>query len=198
MAPTFVLGSEFTPDGLDIIVVGQKNGNLYALTAQAGTVLWTTVTGPDGVEGGLIWGIAVDDRAAYFTNVNSNGESYRLLNGTAITNSAFGAASLKDGSLLWLTATPRNHSSQIAPTIVNDLVLIGTTTDSGGDPNTIAPGLFTPLDKRTGKVLRVETLDAYFHGNLAAVHDYVMFGTGYGGSGGPGQAGSFQVGKLQQ
>jgi outer membrane protein assembly factor BamB len=54
MAPTFVPGSQYTPDGLDIIVVGQKNGNLYALTAQAGMVLWTLVTMPGGDEGGFI------------------------------------------------------------------------------------------------------------------------------------------------
>jgi outer membrane protein assembly factor BamB len=49
-----VLAHGFTPDGLDVVVVGQKNGNLYTLTAQAGTVVWSVFTGPDVVEGGLV------------------------------------------------------------------------------------------------------------------------------------------------
>lgn len=59
MAPSFVSASGYTPSGEDILVVGQKNGNVYAICAQTGKVLWATTTSPDGSEGGLIWGIAV-------------------------------------------------------------------------------------------------------------------------------------------
>ena len=59
MAPSFVSASGSTPSGDDVLVVGQKNGNLYAICAQTGNLLWATTTSPDGSEGGLIWGIAV-------------------------------------------------------------------------------------------------------------------------------------------
>jgi outer membrane protein assembly factor BamB len=200
MAPTFVLGSKNTPDGLDIVVIGQKNGNLYALTAQAGTVLWVVSTGPSGAEGGLIWGIAVDDMAVYYTSVNSLRQNYTLpLSGgkTVISNSAFGAASLKDGRILWQTPAPHNDTSLVVPAVVNDVVLHGTT--GSFQPDSFypgAPGRFTPLDKHTGRILEDKTLDGYFHGAIATVHDYVMFGTGYGVK--PAQAGSFQVWKIKE
>ena len=59
MAPSFVPASEYTPFGKDTLVVGQKNGNLYAICAHTGELFWATATSPDGDEGGLIWGIAV-------------------------------------------------------------------------------------------------------------------------------------------
>jgi hypothetical protein len=143
----------------------------------------------------LQWGIAVDDQNIYFTNTNSGSAPVKLLNGTTITNSAFGAASLKNGSVLWLTAAPVNQTSVVAPTLVNDVVLVGTTGHFSDTGSVVGPGLLTPLDKNTGEVLRVITLDAFFGGNSAAVHEYVLFGTGYGGSR-PSVAGSFQVWKV--
>jgi hypothetical protein len=143
----------------------------------------------------LQWSSVVDDRAVYFTSTNSLHGPLKLLNGTTIANSAFGAASLKDGTPLWMTAAPQNHSSYVAPTVVNDVILVGTTGLYTGGTGVEPPGLLTPLDKTTGKVLRVDTLDSYFRGNLAAVHDYVMFGTGYRSSH-PAQPGSFSVWKI--
>jgi hypothetical protein len=52
--PTFIPCSASTPDGHDTLVLGQKSGNLYALSAQAGTVLRATPTGPDGIFGGIV------------------------------------------------------------------------------------------------------------------------------------------------
>ncbi|KAH8898624.1 Quino protein alcohol dehydrogenase-like protein, partial [Thozetella sp. PMI_491] len=104
MAPTFILGSAHTPDGLDMLVVGQKSSALWGLSAQTGKVLWMTSTGPTGLEGGLIWGVAADDRQVYYTVVNWNRVNYTLPAGdgkTVISNSAFGAASLKDGKIAW-------------------------------------------------------------------------------------------------
>ena len=59
MAPSFVPASESTPFGKNTLVVGQKNGNLYAISAQTGELFWATATSPGGDGGGLIWGIAV-------------------------------------------------------------------------------------------------------------------------------------------
>ena len=59
MAPSYVPASEYTPYGKDTLVVGQKNGNLYAICAQTGELFWATVTCPGSMEGGLMWGIAV-------------------------------------------------------------------------------------------------------------------------------------------
>ena len=200
IAPTFVLGSEHTPDELDIVIAGQKNGNLYALSAATGMLLWATSTGPDGLEGGLNWGVAVDDTSVYYTAINTNRVNYTLPAGngkTVISNSAFGAASLKDGNIIWQTAAPRNTTSLVATAVVNDVLLAGVTGNwSATSLFPVGPGSFISINKQTGQILDEFPLDGYFHGTFATVHDYVFFGTGYGGLEPP-QAGSFQVWKLK-
>lgn len=197
MAPAFVLGSQTTPGGQDIVVVGQKNGNLYAFSAQTGTVLWGRAVAPGGTEGGLSWGVAVDDGAVYYTVINSNHVNFTLPNGDTISNSAFGAVRLQDGSTLWQTAAPRNTSTGVAPVIVNDVILTGLTGNWSRESHfAVGPGSFLALDKRTGEILLEISLDAYFRGNIATVHGYVMFGTGYGGSSTPAN-GTFNVWKLE-
>ncbi|KAE9371610.1 Quino protein alcohol dehydrogenase-like protein [Stipitochalara longipes BDJ] len=101
MAPTFVPGSSSTPHGKDTLVIGQKNGNLYAMSAQAGTIFWATVTSPGGLGGGLSWGVAVDDSRVYFVATNSGEENFKMQPSNEMTNrSAYGAASLLTGALL--------------------------------------------------------------------------------------------------
>ncbi|KAL8705143.1 MAG: hypothetical protein Q9201_001746 [Fulgogasparrea decipioides] len=192
MAPSFVPGSEETPFNEDTIVVGQKNGNLYALSAEAGKNFWALATSPDGLEGGLIWGVAVDASAVYYTAVNTVRKPWQLQDGTSLSNSAFGAASLSTGEILWETPVPRNETTLVAPTVADDLVLTG----SGGlSADVFGPrglGSLIALNKRTGDIIRDSTLDQYFQGGIAVVDDYVMFGTGYNG----GANGTFNVWKL--
>lgn len=95
------------------------------------------------------------------------------------------------------TPAPRNHDSYVAPSVVNDVVLVGTSGSRGESIEPVGPGLLTPLNKRTGKVLRQIKLDAVFKRGIAAVQDYVMFGTGYGGIHTP-EPGSFNVWKSRR
>ncbi|ELQ35660.1 hypothetical protein M0657_010983 [Pyricularia oryzae] len=197
MAPTFVLGSAATPFGVDMVVAGQKNGMLWGLCAATGTTAWATQTGPGGLEGGLTWGVAVDDAAVYFVNTNSEHRRFAMpgSGGDVVSNSAFGAASLADGRILWLTPAPHNHDSYVAPAVVNDVVLVGTSGARGDFLEPVGPGYLTPLDKRTGSVLRRIKLDAVLRGGPATVGEYVFFGTGYGGIHTP-EPGSFNVWKI--
>lgn len=93
MAPSFVPASGYTPSAEDILVVGQKNGNLYAIGAQTGKLLWATATSPDGFEGGLIWGIAVGKlffrftsapSALYLESQDDTPRAYRLFYNTSV------------------------------------------------------------------------------------------------------------------
>ncbi|TPX18977.1 uncharacterized protein E0L32_011370 [Thyridium curvatum] len=200
MAPAFVLGSANTPEGIDVVVVGQKSGNLYALSAQAGKTMWADKPAPGGLEGGLTWGIAVDDEAVYYVAANSLRVNYTLplSGGTVISNSAYGAASLKTGEILWQVPAPGNMTSFVAPAVANDVVLVGST--GSYDPASLFPlgaGKFHVLDKKTGQILKDSWLDATFHGAPAAAHEFVFLGTGYGGVH-PREAGSFQAWKIQQ
>ncbi|KAJ4301325.1 hypothetical protein N0V90_003417 [Kalmusia sp. IMI 367209] len=196
MAPTFVLGSEYTPGRKDVVVAGQKSGNLYAFSAQTGTVQWAVAAAPGGLEGGLSWGVAIDSQTVYYTAINSNRVNFTLPDNSTITNSAFGAVNLKDGSTKWITAAPRNTSSTVIPVVVNDVVLTGVTGNWSAESFfTEAPGSFIALNKNTGEIIRETILDDFFHAGIAVVKDYVLFGTGYGGLEPP-HNGSMHVWKL--
>lgn len=183
MAPTFVPGSQNTPYGKDILVVGQKNGNLYALSAQAGMLLWATNTSPDGNVGGLIWGIAVDDYSIYYTAVNSDLKTWQIQPSNETTkSSAFGSASLINGSILWETPVPNDAFAIAPPTVVNDVVLFtraGKQSAPIREQYTKTVGGLIPVNKHTGKILDEYELDATMHGGIAVVDRYVLFGTGY-------------------
>lgn len=99
MAPGFVPASSAnTPGGNDTVVVGQKNGNLYAVSAVDGSISWATSTSPDGVAGGLSWGVAVDSSRVYFTAINYNQLPWKISpSKKTIRNSAWGVANLTDG-----------------------------------------------------------------------------------------------------
>jgi outer membrane protein assembly factor BamB len=181
MAPTFIGGMwGDTPGRKDVVVAGQKNGNLYAFSAVTGRVLWGRNVVPGGTEGGLSWGIAVDGEAVYYMGLNSNRREFTLVSGEVVSNSVFGALRLRDGEMLWQTAAPRNTSSRVAPAVVNDVVLTGISGNfSAGNASPVGSGSFLALNKRTGEILSEVPLDATFRGNFAVVQNHIMFGTGY-------------------
>ncbi|KAL8748745.1 MAG: hypothetical protein Q9184_007112 [Pyrenodesmia sp. 2 TL-2023] len=151
MAPSFVPRSAQTPLQEDTLIVGQKNGNLYALSAADGRILWTVATSPGGLIGGLMWGVAVDGTAVYYTAVNYDRQPWQFQDGTNLSNSAWGAASLSTGKILWETAVPRNGTTQVPPTVANDVVLTGTAgLGQEGYAGPIGNGSLVVLDKRTG------------------------------------------------
>jgi len=182
MAPSFVPGSTSTPLGKDVVVVGQKNGRLHALSAQAGSVLWSTQTSPDGVQGGLIWGIAVNNEQVYFTAANSDQAAFTLSpSNVTIRNSAFGSAFLLNGSIVWEVAAPLNSVSYAMPTVVGDIVLVRTTNPINVTDPALFHGEFLALDKHTGQTLLDIPLDTVVYGGIAVQDQYVLFGTGYNG-----------------
>lgn len=196
MAPSFVAGGPgtSTPYNKDTVVAGQKNGRLYALSAQAGQVFWSTQTSPDGVEGGLIWGVAVDDERVYFTAVNSYQTTFALQpSGGTISSSAFGSAALSNGSLLWEIAAPHDSLALAMPTVVGDVVLVATTKPLNVTGTAAGHGDFLALDKYTGRVLLDVPVDNTVYGGIAVQDEYVLFGTGYNGGTTPA---SFHVLKL--
>jgi len=183
MAPAFVPKHVSKLD-VDVIVVGQKSGALYSIDASSGKILWTAATSPTGPAAGLSWGIAVDDTRAYFTAINSGQVTWTMQpSGMVITNSAYGAADLKTGALLWETQAPENSIAFGPPTVVGDVVLVARTGiigPSATDPNyENTKGGLVALRKRTGDIVADVELDANFHGGIAVQGQYVMFGTGY-------------------
>jgi hypothetical protein len=175
MAPTFVpaaLGDGTT--GLDTVVIGQKNGNLYSLSAATGASQWTSVTSPGANEGGLSWGMAVDDQNIYFVGINYGSLSWPLIpSGGTITNSAYGSASLKTGSILWETPATDNNLSYAPTMVVNDIVIAGRAGDKNG------PGAIVAVSKTNGSILHEFVIDSVQRGGVTVQDSYIFFGTGY-------------------
>lgn len=186
MAPSFVSGqSAKTPHKRDVVVTGQKSGNLYAHDAATGEIFWTTLTSPDsGANGGLSWGVAVDAQQVYFTALNSGAKWWTLEpSGQRINNSAFGAVSLANGSFMWETPVPAGLLSNAPPTVAGDVVLVGATGDVAIPGQT---GSVVFLNKYSGQVISEVPVNAIEYGGIAVQDEYVMFGSGYKGWAGKG------------
>lgn len=191
MAPTFVpaaLGDGTS--GIDSVIIGQKNGFLYSFDAIKGDIQWHVITSPDSsTAGALSWGLAVDDSQIYFTAINFGQHTWTLQpSGPSINNSAFGAANLKTGALVWETPTPDNQLAYTPPGVVNDIVFVG---KSGGS-KTPQPGAVIALEKKTGKTLQTWPVDSVQRGGISTHGGFIMFGTGYHYSN-PYHNGSFYV-----
>ncbi|KAK3401681.1 quinon protein alcohol dehydrogenase-like superfamily [Sordaria brevicollis] len=183
MAPTFVHGVGKGKKKRDVVVVGQKNGNLYSLAADTGELEWAVSTGPAGEGGGLTWGIAVDDKRVYYINVNSERETWTPKPqpgpraGRSTNGSAYGAADLETGKILWETPVPDNWLASNPPTVVGDLVLLGRRQDVPP-----AEGQLVVLRKTTGDILMDRPLDGHFTGGIAVVGKKLLFGSGFHGA----------------
>ncbi|KAI7779542.1 Quino protein alcohol dehydrogenase-like protein [Diaporthe eres] len=193
MAPVFVPSGH----GAGKLFVGRKTGELYSISANDGHILWISGTSPVGVNGGLSWGISVDDSRAYFTATNSDYKTWQLQpSNQTINRSAYGAVSLSDGKILWETPVPMNGVSMGPPTVVGDLVLVART---GEDPNgttsyDASQGGLVVLDKSDGTVITDFELTTNFHGGAAVDGPHILFGTGYSGPGTPAKVpGGFHV-----
>ncbi|KAJ6739734.1 QUINOPROTEIN ALCOHOL DEHYDROGENASE (CYTOCHROME C) [Salix koriyanagi] len=62
----------------DVAVAVQKSGFAFALDRDTGSIVWSKLAGPGGLEGGGTWGAATDGRTVYTNIVNSNGERFTL------------------------------------------------------------------------------------------------------------------------
>jgi outer membrane protein assembly factor BamB len=173
IAPTFVPAS-LSGTSADMVVVGQKSGNLYAFAAKDGTGVWTSATSPSSDWGGLSWGIAVDAKQIYFTAINYGGKSWNIQpSNTAITNSAWGAANLATGAINWEVQVPQNEFAYTPPTVVGDVVLVAR---SGG---TGVTGALMALSTKNGQSLYEFPTDSTVRGGITVQDQFIIFGSGY-------------------
>ena len=90
----------------DVVGVGQKSGQYWALDPDTGAVRWVTQAGPGGTAGGLQWGSAVDARRVYTADANSNAVPWTLPDGTTTTTGVISGIDAATGELLWQTTPP--------------------------------------------------------------------------------------------
>jgi polyvinyl alcohol dehydrogenase (cytochrome) len=54
-----------TAGGRRLVIAGQKSGDLYAVNADSGEMVWKTKAGDGGILGGIEWGFATDGTSAF-------------------------------------------------------------------------------------------------------------------------------------
>ncbi|KAK4211508.1 quinon protein alcohol dehydrogenase-like superfamily [Rhypophila decipiens] len=175
----------------DLLVIGQKNGEIHALYASTGQVKWSTKAGPGGQSGGIMWGISVDNSGrVYFNEANTASTSWKPGplpspgspdTRPTVAGGAHSAVDLQTGKILWQIPTKENALASNPPTVVGDLVVMGwqdyRTFDAGG--NMIFKGGLKFMKKGTGEVVKELDLGEYHLAGVSVQGRYLVFGTGH-------------------
>ena len=137
------------PSGRQLLGIGQKNGVYWALDPRTGAVVWKTVAGPAGGNGGIEWGSATDGGRIYVAEGNWDGVPYQITSGSgrrSTTGGGFWAAlDAATGRILWQVADPQQAADLGFVSTANGLVYAGSTAATGDD--------MYVLDAATGGVL---------------------------------------------
>jgi polyvinyl alcohol dehydrogenase (cytochrome) len=130
MAPLLVT----RPDGKEVLVVGQKSGDVYSLEPASGRLLWKTKVGKGGALGGIHWGMATDGKYVYAANAdNINGLGAVDTHPEDKPAPGLYALDLLTGKVVWKAAAPPCDTSRkgcvqansAAPIVMPGVVLAG-------------------------------------------------------------------------
>jgi polyvinyl alcohol dehydrogenase (cytochrome) len=161
----------FTAGKRDLIGAGQKSGIFWALDPDTGAVVWSTLVGPGGSSGGIMWGSATDGTRLYVGNANWNHQPQTLVSGEQIAWGAWSALDPATGAILWQTSDP-GHSLAMGPlTVANGVVYAGSMD---------AQGHMYALDAGSGKILWSHETGGSVNAGAAVVDGSVYWGSGYG------------------
>jgi polyvinyl alcohol dehydrogenase (cytochrome) len=105
----------FKIDGRDVVGVGEKSGLYILLDARTGRLVWNTLVGPGGDQGGFEWGTAYDGHRIYVSLTNQHHIQYRLtqngtISSTIATGGSWAALDPRSGKILWQVADPQTES----------------------------------------------------------------------------------------
>lgn len=89
-------------DGKDVVIAGQKSGDVFALDPVDGRLLWRKKVGRGGFAGGVHWGMASDENLIYVPNADT------VFTGrfTGERKPGLFALNPKDGEIVWFAAAP--------------------------------------------------------------------------------------------
>jgi len=162
----------------DVLVAGQKSGLFWGVNPLTGQVLWSSLAGPGGSEGGMQWGSATDGKRIYFANANSDHQSWTMLNGQTIEGGFWGAIDPSTGEILWETADPNGNLAMDTSSlsVANDVVYAGSRAQYS-DKNTLPT--FFALNADTGAIAWDYISGGASVGGPAIVDGNVYWGTGY-------------------
>lgn len=158
-------------NGMTLVGAGQKSGVYWALNAANGNVVWDTLVGAGGAEGGIEWGTAYDGTRIYVPISDEFGASYKLASGQPDSAGSWAALDPATGQFIWQVPDPAG-SADIGPASeANGVVYVGDTVWFGN--NMLA------LDAATGQILwRFRATGSVWSGP-AIVNGTVYWGSGY-------------------
>ncbi|WP_437287470.1 outer membrane protein assembly factor BamB family protein [Sorangium sp. So ce406] len=153
-----------------LVGAGQKSGIFWALDRDDGSVVWSTLVGPGGILGGIMWGVALDESRIYVPVGNSDQTAHTLHpSGEIITWGSWSALDPATGELLWQTADPTAGAQDRGPlTVANGVVYAGS---MSGDVHA--------LSAATGAVLWSHPADGSVNAGPAVSRGTVYWGSGY-------------------
>jgi polyvinyl alcohol dehydrogenase (cytochrome) len=165
-----------TGQNQQVLGIGQKSGDYWALNPDDGAVVWRTKVGPGGLGGGVEWGTATDGERIYVAEANSGQEPFTLSGsgpsaGTTVTSGYWSALNPVTGAILWQTPDPQGSKDPSFVTAANGVVYAGSA--AGSDGNMYA------LHGTTGAILWSFASGGSVFSAPAVVHGMLFWGSGY-------------------
>jgi polyvinyl alcohol dehydrogenase (cytochrome) len=174
----------------DVVGVGGKSGVYYTLDARTGELVWNTLVGPGGDQGGFEWGTAYDGTHIYVSLTNHHHIPYQLtqngvLSTTTATGGSWAALDPATGKILWQTADPQTETVpgfagvgvwDLAPvSSANGVVYAASMAKTGNE--------MYALDAATGAIVWGYAAGSSVNAAPAIVDGSVYWGSGYARSG---------------
>ena len=176
----------FQLDGRTVVGIGEKSGVYALLDAKTGALIWNTLVGPGGDQGGMEWGTAYDGTRIYVAITNQHHIPYDLSENGALTNTvatggSWAALDPATGKILWQVADPQTESVpgftnvgvwDLGPvTVANGVVYASSMAQTGSD--------MYALSAASGQILWQYSAGSSVNAGPAVVDGSVYWGSGY-------------------
>jgi len=159
----------------DLLGIGQKSGQYWALDPDTGAIVWSTKVGPGGVAGGMMWGSSFDGERIYTANTNSEFKPWTLTDGSSVSYGFWSALDPATGEILWQSANPAMSQASGAVTTANGVVYACSMD---------ADGHMFAMNAATGQFLWSFASGGSCAAGAAIVDGTVYWGSGYASFGG--------------
>ncbi len=159
-----------------VLGIGQKSGDYWALNPDDGSVLWQTKVGPGGLGGGVEFGTATDNDRVYVAEANTSNLPFTLsgsgpFSGQTVTSGYWSALNPATGAILWQTPDPQGSKNPGFLSAANGVVYAGSAAGAGGN--------MYALDASTGAVLWSFESGGSVFSAPAVVNGTLYWGSGY-------------------
>ena len=137
-----------TADGRELLIAGEKSGQVYALNPDDGSIVWTQRVGRGGALGGVHWGMAVNEALGLlFVPVSDIGAGH--LTGKGAARPGVVALDLARGTLRWTHMRTARCAERVCSPGVSAAIIAGPDLVFEGGLD----GKLEALDARDGKLL---------------------------------------------